>query len=430
MRRLLLAFLLLLPSALPARADAVVMKSGERHVGDVTDEGDFVRVVNASHPQGLALPKSAVDKIYPQPLKILTGARLDVDKARLLAGDVNNPAEIPANRAAALDLLHDAEVLLSQAIEVYPDSKPDFLRVLSDVVATRKFCRGETTEAPVDRVPPKEDAQPPATPPKTEDKAPPADPVLVTPKGTTAMDAAKALKVMLARLKDHGFEGVAGELVAAADPPALKFTCAAGMTPEMRARIVWYGERPGAKLELRRVVTLTETQKEQFAKPAPADAATTAAPKGTKWIPLGATDTILVADKSAAGFRDFGEPQPAGKRGVYFELSKSAAAAIRKDTGFTVKNNFCRAVAVVLDGVAFRMEGMSLQYEPDRNAKGEGDDRLRVGVVEGGSDRDSRRAVRVAGEKVWLNTGYTEKDWTPIRIAAEKPLPFGMKEGE
>ncbi|MCE9582400.1 MAG: hypothetical protein K8T20_07895 [Planctomycetes bacterium] len=169
---------LFLSLALRASADAVIMNSGERYIGEVTEDGDTIRLKNPTFPDGLVLKRAEVKAIYPKPEVMIEKLNKETDVAQAKYEEGKKAADPNPFLKAAIDALFDPELEAQEAAEVYPAEKAKFAEVLTRMHDLRKMCRdAQAMAGPA--VKPEEKGKPPVGPaPKPGEKPKPGD----TPK--------------------------------------------------------------------------------------------------------------------------------------------------------------------------------------------------------------------------------------------------------
>jgi hypothetical protein len=185
----LLSVLLSLAASL-AFAEAVILKSGERYIGDVTEEGDAYRVKNATFPDGILVKKDAVKTIYPKPETLLDKLTKQVDAAAAKYEEAKKASDPNTLAKAAMDMLFDPELEAAEATEVYPSHKTEFSALTTRMHELRKLCRDAQNlggKSPADPVkPPPADPKSPPTPAEAPKDAPKKTPPNVSANEMTA----------------------------------------------------------------------------------------------------------------------------------------------------------------------------------------------------------------------------------------------------
>ena len=408
------AAFLVLALSLPAFADAVLMKNGERYIGEVTDLGNSLRIKNAAHPDGLEVKKSDVRTVYPKPEAMLEKLRAEIAKARARYDSGRKAADPNADMKVALDLLFDPEIEAEDAIQIYPEHKKEFVELQTSIHELRKLCRdAQVSGKPAPEPEPHKPA--PAPDPKSGDApagadkgAPPprpADPdvlLLAPPQEAKPADIAKAAKAMQARATDHGYEGVTAKVVRRGDFSVIEMSCKEGLSPDMRKRLLWYAGRLSKKFEVRFGHAPSRGESEQFPTPSleQVDAGKAKAPKGMKWYRYGEDQVCLLWDKHVIVWKDLGKQQVNQDGIVYFEIvNKALAATLHADESIRDGN--------VVAGTYF---------VGDRGCWGAQNTRF---MFSGGQSK-----------RVWLETGFAEADWKIAQTMLDHPLPFEMTEAK
>lgn len=194
-----------------AFADAIVMKTGERYIGDVTEEGDAYRIKNETFPDGIVVRKDAVQTRYPAPEVLLERIGRIVDEAAAKYDDAKWSADPNAGLKAAAGMLFDPELEATEAAEIYPARKDDFRAMVKRIQELRKLCRdGQKLEGPAPATPEKpEPGKPegakPGTPPEKQapKNVPPGE--MTAAIETLKTGAASDILALLARY-DEGKE--------------------------------------------------------------------------------------------------------------------------------------------------------------------------------------------------------------------------------
>ena len=392
-----------------AAADAVLMKNGERYIGEVTDLGDSLRIKNAGHPEGLVVRKSDVKTVYPKPEVMIEKLRAELDrvKARYEAG--KKAANPNAEMKAAMEMLFDPELEAEDAIQIYPDFRKQFQDVQTSIQELRKLCRDAQVSDKPGPAPPEEKPDPKpdpnADPGRKPDPAPaPANPdevLLAAPQDAKPNDLFKAAKVMQERAVEHGYEGITTKVVRRGDFQVVQMVCKDGMTPDMRKRLIWYADKLGKRFEIRVAHALSPAEKEQFPAPTRKDAENgkAKAPKGMKWHFTHDGSPVLLAEKHVVTRKDLGKLQLSKEGAVYYEINRPIAAPLRADKAI-LDPNVCAGIYFLSDDEAWGTEGLRLAFEGE------------------------------PGARTWLDTGCTEPYWKVIMNIFDHPLPFRMTEAK
>jgi len=410
----LMAALFICTLSVPAAADAVLMKNGERYIGEVTDLGNSLRVKNEAHPEGLEVKKSDVKTVYPKPEAMIAKFRADIEKAKARYEAGKNAADPNAEMKAALDLLFDPEVEAEDAIQIYPDFKKQFSEVQTSIHELRKLCRdaqvsgkpGPAEDPATEKPGPDPKAgDPPAGDPKGAAPQPPVNPdvLLLAPQVIAKPgEVEKAAKMMQARAAEHGFEGVTAKVVRRGDFQVVQMSCKDGMTPEMRKRLVWYGKWPGLIFEVRMGHCLSPGEAEQFPVPSIEElkSGKPKAPKGTKWHRFGEAGVVSVSEKHVITRKDFGKKQVSEEGSVYYEIANRKLADTLHADNSLRDASVTAGTFFIGDGGAWGSEKMCLIFE--------------------GSP----------GTRTWLDTKFSETDWKIVLNVLDRPLPFWMDEAK
>lgn len=153
---------------LPAGADAVLMKSGERYIGEVTEEGESLRIKNATFPDGILVKRSEVKTVYPKPEEMLDSIGKVVDAATAKYEEGKKAVDRNPALKAAQEMLFEPELQVEDAKEIYPAEKEKFNALLARIHDLRKMCRdAQTMDGPAVKDPPK-DPEPKKDPPKKD----------------------------------------------------------------------------------------------------------------------------------------------------------------------------------------------------------------------------------------------------------------------
>lgn len=176
MWRLTVALLLALTTS--AAADIVLLKSGQRLEGELTEKGGTVELKT---PQGtLEIPKADIQKMVRSPDAIAREAEEIRDRARALYDEalkLNDNKAANAKLKEGLALLQKVSELYAEAVEAYPGEKYSRLSDgLMKTIQERRLYRdkmsSEIAEAPNNPPPP-----PPPPPPADKPPPEPAKPV-------------------------------------------------------------------------------------------------------------------------------------------------------------------------------------------------------------------------------------------------------------
>lgn len=141
MKRFVLSAILTSLSASFALADAVLLKSGERYIGDVTEDGDSYRVKNATFPDGILVKRADVKAVYPKPEVMLADLTRVVDAAAAKYETAKKAADPNALAKEAVDMLFDPELAADEAAEIYPAQRAEFTALVRRMHELRKLCR-------------------------------------------------------------------------------------------------------------------------------------------------------------------------------------------------------------------------------------------------------------------------------------------------
>lgn len=178
-----------------ACADAVLMKSGERYIGDVTEEGDSLRVKNTAFPAGVLVKKADVKVVYPKPEAMLEKLKKSLQGAMAKYEEGKKATDPNPFMKTAMEMLFDPELEAQEAAEVYPAEKKQFDGVLTRMHELRKMCRdGQRMDGPA--APEKKQGDP--VKPEAPKKADPAKPAPkpAEPKAAGGSDPAAVLETI------------------------------------------------------------------------------------------------------------------------------------------------------------------------------------------------------------------------------------------
>lgn len=187
-----------------AWAEAVILKSGERYIGEVTEEGDSYRIKNETFPDGIVVKKENVKTIYPKPEELLERITRVVDQAKSKYEEGKKAADPNSYMKAAVDMLFDPELEAAEAAEIYPAKKQEFAALTTSIHELRKMCRDAQNlgaKSPPDPAPkpgPKPAPADPKNPPAKPDPKDPAGPAPknAPPKAVPANEMTAALETI------------------------------------------------------------------------------------------------------------------------------------------------------------------------------------------------------------------------------------------
>ncbi|MCE9581415.1 MAG: hypothetical protein K8T20_02745, partial [Planctomycetes bacterium] len=291
--RVLFTVLLLATCALPALPDAVVLKTGERFLGEVKDEGDSLRIRNERFPDGVVVKKSDVKAVYPRVEEMLSKLDGAIGKARERYEAGKSLADANAEMKAVGDILFDAELEASDGGEIYPDRKKDFEQRVEAIHDLKKLARdAQTLGGPP--VEPKKDPNPKPAPkpvPRPDPAPAPADYKeratvwLAGPADASAADLEKAAKAMVARCGAAGLKGVKAKTEAWPDGVTrVRLDVEDGFSKEMVQSVATMGRFAAKAFEMRLAYFPTKTENEQYIIPRDDELASAKAPGGAKWL--------------------------------------------------------------------------------------------------------------------------------------------------
>lgn len=278
-----------------AAADAVVLKSGERFVGEVTEEGESLRIRSDRFPDGVVVKKSDVKARYPKAEAMLAELDAAIGKAKERYEAGKKAADPNPDMKAVLDLLFDPEIEATDGPDVYPDRKKDFEDRLQTIHELRKMARdgqslgGGPIEPKKDPNPkPQPKPQPPRPEPVPEPKAETyTDRAVVwleAAAGTAQGSIDDAARAMGKRCEAYGFKGVKAKGEAGQDGVTrVRLDADGGFTAEMVQTIAAMGKCPAKTFELHLAYFPSAGEKEQFIVPQDSELATAKAPPGAKW---------------------------------------------------------------------------------------------------------------------------------------------------
>ena len=405
--RILASFLLAL-LGLPALADAVLLKNGERYIGEVTDLGDSLRIKSESHPDGLVVRKSDVKTVYPRPEKLLDkiGAEIEAAKKRYESG--KTAADPNADMKAAMEMLFDPELETEDALQIYPNFRREFGAQQTTIHELRKMCRDAQVSGkpPVDNggEKPPQDPKPADNPPADpRPEPPPIDPdmlLLAPPPEAKPAEIANAAKMMQARATDHGFQGVTAKVVRRGDRQVIEMSAKDGLTPEMKKRLAWFAKRTCQKFEVRAGHALSRAESEQYPTPSleEIDAGKAKAPAGLKWYRYGDDSLCLLFDKPVITRKDLGKSFLNDDGIVTFEVvNKALATSLHQDMSLR-DGKVCAGFYFLGDRGGWGCQDTRLMFQGD------------------------------PGTRTWLETGFTEADWKNSQVMLDHPLPFALTE--
>ncbi len=285
--------LLALASATTALADAVVLKTGERFVGEVSEEGDSWRIRSDRFPDGVVVKKADVKAVYPKPDAMLAKLDAAIGRARERYEAGKKAADPNSDMKAAVDLLFDPELEAGEGAEVYPDRRKDFSDRLTTIHELRKMARdGQSLKGPP--VDPAPNPKPGPKPAPKPDPVPAPGPQsftdrptvwLAAPDGAAAADFEKAAKAMASRCEAFGYANVKAKTEAGADGVTrVRLDLEGGFTAAMVQTISVLGRYAAKTFEMRLYYFPSAGEKEQFVIPQDADVAGAKAPAGAKWL--------------------------------------------------------------------------------------------------------------------------------------------------
>jgi outer membrane biosynthesis protein TonB len=283
-----------------ASADAVVLKTGERFVGDVSEEGDSWRIKSDRFPEGVVVKKTDVKAVYPKADAMLAKLDAAVAKAKERYDAGKKAADPNADMKAVVDMLFDPELEAADGAEVYPDRKKDFDSLTKRIHELRKMARdGQAMKGPpVDPKPdpkpePKPDPRPDPKPVPKPDPKPDPGPQdfsdratiwLVGPDGASKADLEKAAKQMAARCETYGYSGVKGKVDAGSNELTLvRLDVEGGFTASMVQTVGAMGRHAAKTFEMRCYYYPSPGETEQFRVPTDSEVLTAKAPPGAKW---------------------------------------------------------------------------------------------------------------------------------------------------
>jgi hypothetical protein len=429
----LLAFALL-ATASPALADAIWTKSGERLIGEVTEEGDNLRVKTALAPRGLLVPKNSVMARFPAALVMLREIEVAVAEARRLMSDGWDPkADRQASGLKAKEKLAECEARVAKVEDVYPDQAAECAevkRVIAEAVAFNKAWLGEKGEktpepeaplkipsaTPGGGLPPPALSKPDSTP--ADAKLP--EIFLRPPPGTEAEEAEVLARVLEQRLAAFGFEGLSVTVADHAGAAVIRVAHKEGLLRATCERIRWFGRWRGRSLEGRLEYTMSALEADSFVRPLPAAVDKAPAPDGSSWLRLNATEVVLLAERPNVPGTALTTPEVT-KEGLRFELPGALVKPLRAAIVPPAAGLDWTAFVFVMDGHAFRVEHTALAFEGTHKVQVKDEPRMVPGAG-GGMRAGGTHWETRPGVKVWAATGMTEAAWEPIRIALKYPL--------
>jgi hypothetical protein len=429
----LLASLFLFAACSAALADSLWTKSGERFVGEVTEEGDNYRVKTALVPEGVLVPKSSVTARFPAPDVMLREVDIEIEEARRLSegvvtgvGDVTDLVNLVNAR------LEWCDERIRKLQEAYPGEGAECAKLTKRIEQVRAATtsaynqlKGVSPEKAVVRVTPVAEA--PGTPvPPTVLEVPATQYLLSPPAPTTAEATAAAAKVMQKRLTAYGYRGVEVAVIETPGGPKIKFTSRDGLTREVCERIRWFGTYPGRSFEGRIESRPAPAAMALIDRPRPDRLDDVKCPLGARWYLFHSSAVILLQDDPVMRGEDFRKPiVDSLDSTITFALAPATCHAIREALPLPNGVHDTNQFALVLDGHAFRLRGTRLAYETDGRVWVK--DPPKVIAGQGGGYKGGGHWEAKKGTQVWVRTGMLEASWKPIRIALDLPMDIRLE---
>ena len=435
-----LTLLLVLACAAAARADAVLTRSGGTFVGEVTEEGDHLRVRTSLVPEGVLIRKSEVVARYPSATIMLEEINGAVAAAeRSLEPLALSEAEKKARGSAAIYSLDQNLKRVAFVESIYPESSAQCRGMAAHVEAARKRVLAKSgVQDPRDSGKPgvateggKTGGLPAPGTTKPGADIPEARMFLNPPAGSNAEEIAAAARVVDRRLSDYGCDGVTVSVVERAGAPAVRFTSNSGLTRALRERIRWFGFYRGASLEGRLVRRLTALEAEEFGTPDVASLNKVTPPDGARWLQLNTDEVVLVWDKPVVHASALSRPVNPLDPDLNFEMPAHLARAMRGAVTLPAGSWDTKDFCLVMDDHAFRLATTRLVFEADKEIFVKGGERFTPGVGQGaGMKHEPGHLEARPGKDVWVWSGLSADGWRPIRIALKHPLQLVLTHEE